>query len=111
MDYVSVLAGEIGSESRTRKINNMLDVIDKKVSELRDKNHEQLKVTSRKLALALNWNQSVIVRNGYPDFFEEAFDSIEYKEQKGIFIDIEEYVEERKEQREKLAERKEENNQ
>lgn len=85
----------------------MLDVIDKKIAEVRKTEAEELKVTSRKLASALNWNQSVIVRNGYPDFFEDAFESIIYKEQKGIYIDIEKYVEERKEQREKLAERKE----
>lgn len=105
-----VLAGNIGSSSRTKKINNMLDEIDKKVKKAREyekREIEEVLVRSGTLATELNFSQSTICRNGFPQFFTKYFDSIHYKENKGIIIEIEEYVEERKEQRKQIAKLKE----
>lgn len=108
---VYVLAGQIGSSSRSTKINNMLNELDEMVGEARDKNRAALLVRSRTLAERLNFSQSTICRNGYPEFFTRHYDSIKYQENKGIRIEAEEYVEERKTQREKLAEYNEESSQ
>lgn len=99
---VYVLAGETGSASRTKKLNNMLDTIDKKNAQAREQNLEEYLIRSSTLAVELNWSQSTICRNGFPEFFTRHFNSITYKQNKGIVIQTEEYVEERKTQREKL---------
>ena len=108
---ILVLAGEIGSDSRTKKINNMINELDEMISQARDKNRSGILVRSGTLAERLNYSQSTICRNGYPQFFTRHYDSIEYKENKGITIQCEEFVEERKTQREKLAELNEEKSQ
>lgn len=105
---VSVLAGEIGSSSRTKKLNIMLDEIDRAVSEARDTENrdvEVITVSSAYLATELNYSQSTIVRNGFPDFFKRYYESTAYVENKGLRINVDKWVEERKEQREKLAEK------
>lgn len=107
---VHVLAGTVGSTKRTKKINNMLNVLDKLVAEARESdndNLEKIMVRSSSIAERMNWSQSTICRNGYPEFFTRHFESVEYRENKGVFIDIEQWVEERKDQRERLAEYKE----
>lgn len=103
-----VLAGRVGSDSRTKKLNKMSDKIDEAVSQARDNDREKILLSSSYLATELNWSQSTICRNGFPDFFTRYFDSAIYKENKGLFVKTEKWVEERKEQREKIAELKEE---
>lgn len=99
-----VLSGRVGSEHRSRKLNYMLDEIDGYVSEARENSTvERIIVKSGTLATDLNFSQSTICRNGFPNFFTRYFDSIRYKENKGLVIECEEYVEERKKQREKIA--------
>jgi hypothetical protein len=105
---VSVLAGEVGSSKRTKKINNMLDVIDKRVAEARNEENKGIIVSAGDLATELNWSQSTICRNGFPEFFTKYYDSTQWSNSKGLKILAEEWVEERKEQREKLAELNEE---
>lgn len=107
-----VLAGQVGSEARTKKINNMLSEIDERVAEARKHESseiENIKIGSSHLATKLNFSQSTICRNGFPEFFTKYFDSIEYYENKGLIIEIETFVEERKEQREKVAQLKGDN--
>lgn len=108
-----VLAGRVGSEKRTKKINMMLDELDRAVSRARDPEDgqeiEMIKISSSYLATRLNYSRSTITKNGFPHFFTEYFDSIEYRENKGLYIEIEKYVEERKNQREKVAELKQKN--
>lgn len=104
---IHVLAGRVGSERRTKWINNMLNVLDKRVSDVRDQfdgdaEGKKLTVQRHDLCEALNANGSTLNNNGYPAFFKQNFQSITYKKRK-LFIEIEEYVEERKEQREKLS--------
>lgn len=106
-----VLAGKIGSSKRTKKINIMLDKIDKRVSEVReqfDDENKKILVKSADLATKLNFSQSTVCRNGFPEFFTQYFDSITYQENRGIIIETEKYVEERKKQREEISELKSE---
>lgn len=103
---IHVLAGDRGSETRTKKINNMLNELDKFCSKAREQEKEQFLVRSRTLAEKLNFSQSTICRNGFPDFFTSNYESIRYQENKGIVITTKDFVEERKKQREKLAEYK-----
>lgn len=107
---VYVLAGSIGSQSRTDKINNMLDLIDERIGKAREQDKKGIIVSAGDLATELNWSQSTINRNGFPEFFTKYYDSTEWKNNKGLKIVAEEWVEERKEQREKLANFKEESN-
>jgi len=103
-----VLSGRVGSEHRTRKLNYMLDEIDKYVSTATEnRDVERIIVKSGTLATELNFSQSTICRNGFPNFFTKYFDSITYKENKGLLVECEKYVEERKKQREKIAKLKE----
>lgn len=85
----------------------MLDSIDQAVSEARDSEHKRIKLSSSYLANSINYSQSTVCRNGFPQFFTRYFDSAVYKENRGLYINTEEWVEERKEQREKVAELKE----
>jgi len=84
--------------------------MDRAVAQARDSedndNIEIIKISSSYLATELNYSRSTITKNGFPDFFTRYFDSIEYKENKGLYIKIEDYVEERKSQRKELAELK-----
>lgn len=89
----------------------MLDEIDQAVSQARDSengNIEVIKIGSSHLATKLNFSQSTICRNGYPEFFTTYYDSVAYRENNGLIIDVEKWVEERKKQREKLAEKNKE---
>lgn len=108
---VYVLAGSVGSDTRTTKIHNMLEVIDKRIAEARENDKKGVIVSSGNLANKLNWSKSTINRNGFPEFFQEYYDSTEWLNNKGLKIIAEEWVEERKEQREKLSEFKEDKNQ
>lgn len=105
---IAVLSGEVGSANRTKKINKMLNVLDRLVAKGRDKNRDRVKVSSGYIADELNYSSSTINRNGYPQFFDRHYESINHKANKGLIIHTEKYTEERKEQREKLSNEEEE---
>jgi len=101
---VAVLSGNLGSEKRTQKINKMVNELDKAVSDARDQDKENVLISAGYLADRLNYSSSTINRNGYPQFFKTNFESITHKNKKGLLVRVDKFVEERKEQREKLSE-------
>lgn len=110
---IDVIAGRKGSQTRTRKINKMLNQLDKAVADSRgDKENpsspEKIRVSSSYLADKLNYSRATITRNGFPSFFNRYYESVTHQPKKGIIINIEKWVEERKEDREKLASKNQE---
>lgn len=101
---IAVLSGKVGSEKRTQKINKMVNELDKAVADARDQEKEKVLISSGYIADRLNYSSSTINRNGYPQFFKTNYESIIHKDKKGLLVRCDEYVEERKEQREKLSE-------
>lgn len=105
---IAVLSGEIGSSSRTKKIHNMLNVLDKSVADARNQrgengNPERIRITSSYLATELNYSRATITRNGFPNYFTRTYDSVKYQQNKGLVIHIDDWVEERKQEREELS--------
>lgn len=92
--------------SRSKRINIMKSALDKAVSDFRDENsmYEVALFSINRLASYVgltrngfrNWNPELILPSEY--------ESVEYIRQKGIQVEWEEYIEERKEERKKKAE-------
>jgi len=108
LDDVGVILGSVGTEARTKRINNMLDILDERIAEVREQNKEKIRVSTSDMATELNVNKSTVNRNGFPSFFLKAYECTSHRTNKGMIVDVEEWVEERKEQRERIHERKQE---
>lgn len=89
----------------------MLDAIDKRIAEVRRKlegdiEEKKIQVKSRHLAEELAINKTTVTRNGFPEFFTRVFDCCEL-DHHTLVIQMDEWIEERKDQRKRLSEYRE----
>lgn len=91
----------------------MLSVIDDAVEQAREKRGDsetpkRIKINSSYIATEMNYSRATINRNGFPQFFQNGYDCVKYKRNHGLIIEIDEWIETRKEEKKAVKEIKNE---
>lgn len=86
----------------------MLNVLDKLVADAREhrgdgSKPERISVNSSYLATELNYSRATITRNGFPNYFTRTYEAVRYDRSHGLIVEIDEWVEERKQERKELS--------
>lgn len=99
-----------GSKIDVEKLRNKVkDAIDNIVSKARDQDIGKIRIHLNDISNYQEIPYSTLYNHSTYHFLKTNYESVSYKRYKGLTVSCEDWVEERKEERKKIAEEKEEN--
>lgn len=100
-----------GKKINVEKLKNKVkDAIDNIVSKAREKELEAIRITLNDISAYQNIPYSSLYNHSIYHYIKDNYESVVYKRYKGLTINCEEWVKERKEERQKIAEKKDNEN-
>jgi len=91
---------------RDTLFNKCRDILDRYVSKARERDVNYVIISLDIISDELSRPKPTLYAHGYYNYFKQRYESVEYVKLEGLKIDIEKWVEERKEERKSIYKKK-----